>query len=122
MEMTSIRWQRGMAVCVFGLMLAMPALAADPPAASTGLSRALEQAWRLRPEAAALEAREAEARASQDIAIGLTPEPGSVSISSRNDRLNRNLGKTGIRSRTVDPLVAAGAKGGARGRGGQPHR
>jgi len=110
MEMTSIRWQRGMAVCVFGLMLAMPALAADPPAASTGLSRALEQAWRLRPEAAALEAREAEARASQDIAIGLTPEPGSVSISSRNDRLNRNLGKQEYEVELSTPLWLPGQK------------
>jgi hypothetical protein len=56
----------------------------------------LKQAWRLNPQAAGLDAREAEARAAQDVAAGLTPEPGSVSIGSLNDRFNRNQWQAGI--------------------------
>ncbi len=110
MEMTSIRSKLGMAVCAVGLMLALPALAADTPPASPGLARALEQAWRLHPQAAGLDARETEARAAQDVATGLTPEPGSVSISSRNDQLNRNLGKQEYEVELSTPLWLPGQK------------
>ena len=110
MEMTSIRWKRGIAVCAIGLLFALPTLAADIPSASTGLARALEQAWRLHPQAAGLDAREAEARAAQDVASGLTPEPGSVSISSRNDQLSRNLGKQEWEVELAAPLWLPGQK------------
>jgi cobalt-zinc-cadmium efflux system outer membrane protein len=80
------------------------------PSASTGLARALEQAWRLHPQAAGLDAREAEARAAQDVASGLTPEPGSVSIGSRNDQLSRNLGKQEWEVELAAPLWLPGQK------------
>ncbi|MBK8121230.1 MAG: hypothetical protein IPK39_20280 [Sulfuritalea sp.] len=76
----------------------------------SSLAQALEQAWRLHPKAAALEAREAEARANRDIAAGLTPEPGSVSISSRNDQLSRNLGKQEYEVELSTPLWLPGQK------------
>lgn len=110
MEMTSINWKQGMVICAFGLMIPLPALAADAPSALTGLARALEQAWRLYPQAAALEAHEAAARANHDIAAGLTPEPGSVSISSRNDSLNRNLGRQEYEVELATPLWLPGQK------------
>lgn len=99
-----------MAVCATGLLLALPTLAADTPSASTGLARALEQAWRLHPQAAGLDAREAEARAAQDAAASLTPEPGSVSISSRNDQFSRNLGKQEWEVELAAPLWLPGQK------------
>jgi outer membrane protein TolC len=110
MEMTSIRWKRGMAVCAIGLLLALPTLAADTPSASTGLARALEQAWRLHPQAAGLDAREAEARAAQEVAAGLTPEPPSVAIGSLNDRYNRNLGRQEWEVELAAPLWLPGQK------------
>jgi hypothetical protein len=81
------KWQQEIAVKVAGhwsapsaLMLGQAALAADAPASRrAGWHRALEQAWRLHPQAAALDARDAEAQAARDIAGGMTPEPGAVS-------------------------------------------
>lgn len=96
-------------VWAVALLLGQSVLAADagkPP----GLAAALEHAWRLHPEAAALAAREAEAEAARDIAAGLTPEPGSVSIGSRNDRLNRNLGKREDEIELAMPLWLPGQK------------
>lgn len=110
MEMKSIRWQRRMAVCAIGLLLALPTLAADTPSASTGLARVLEQAWRLHPQAAGLDAREAEARAAQEVAAGFTPEPPSVAIGSLNDRYNRNLGRQEWEVELAAPLWLPGQK------------
>lgn len=99
-----------MAVCAIGLLLALPTLAADTPFASTGLARALEQAWRLHPQAAGLDAREAAARAAQEVAAGLTPEPPSVAIGSLNDRYNRNLGRQEWEVGLAVPLWLPGQK------------
>lgn len=110
MEMTSIRWQRGMAVSAIGLLLALPALAADAGKPASGLASALAQAWRLHPQAAGLDAREAEARAAQEVAAGLTPEPPSVAIGSLNDRYNRNLGRQEWEVELAAPLWLPGQK------------
>lgn len=99
-----------MAVCAIGLLLALPTLAADTPSASTGLARALEQAWRLHPQAAGLDAREAEARAAQEVAAGLTPEPPSLAIGSLNDRYNRNLGRQEWEVELAAPLWLPGQR------------
>ncbi len=72
------------------------------PGAGAGLATA--------SEAAALKGHEAEARAAQDIAAGLTPEPGSVTISGRNDSLNRNLGKQEFEVELATPLWLPGQK------------
>ncbi|MDZ4254715.1 MAG: hypothetical protein U1A72_19260, partial [Sulfuritalea sp.] len=85
--MNPTAFRRQLLICAAGLAFALPGYAADAAPARSGLAQALEQAWRLHPEAAALEGREAEARAQRDIALGLTPEPGSLSIGSRSDRL-----------------------------------
>lgn len=63
------------------------------PAYAQGLGDALEQAWTRHPQAAAVSAREDAARARADVAAGITPGPASMSLSSLNDRLNRNRGK-----------------------------
>lgn len=99
-----------MLVCAAALLLGQAALAADAGQPASGLASALEQAWRLHPQAAALDARDAEAQAARDIAGGLTPEPGSVSIGSRNDRLNRNLGNQEYEVELAAPLWLPGQK------------
>lgn len=104
------RWNRHWIICAVGLALSVPGLAGDVPAAASGLAEGLEQAWRLHPQAAALDAREAEARAAQEIASGLTPEPGSISLGSRNDRYNRNLGKQEWEVELAAPLWLLGQK------------
>jgi cobalt-zinc-cadmium efflux system outer membrane protein len=102
------RQLRLVAVCAAGLLAGLSGQAAETP--KSGLATAVEQAWRLNPQAAGLDAREAEARAARDIATGLTPEPGSVSIGSLNDRLNRNLGKQEFEVELAVPLWLPGQK------------
>ncbi|MCF8149316.1 MAG: TolC family protein [Sulfuritalea sp.] len=99
-----------MAAGLAGLALSMAGLAADVAPTASALAAALEQAWRLHPQAAGLDARDEEARAAQDVAGGLTPEPGSVSFGSRNDRLNRNLGKQEYEIELAAPLWLPGQK------------
>ncbi|HNI74707.1 MAG TPA: TolC family protein, partial [Accumulibacter sp.] len=102
------RQLRLVAVCTTGLLVGLSVQAAETP--KSGLATAVEQAWRLNPQAAGLDAREAEARAAQDVAAGLTPEPGSVSIGSLNDRLNRNQGKQEYDVELAVPLWLPGQR------------
>jgi len=110
MDMILRRWQRQLLICAVSLIFSLPGYAADVQSARSGLAQALEQAWRLHPQAAALEARDAEARAAQDIAAGLTPEPGSVSFGSIGDRLNRNMGKQEYEVELATPLWLPGQR------------
>lgn len=110
MSLTPLRWQRQLLICAAGLAFSLPGYAADALPTLSGLAHALEQAWRLHPQAAALDARDAEASASEDVAASLTPEPGSVSVSSRSDRLNRNLGKQEYEVELATPLWLPGQK------------
>lgn len=96
--------------CAVTLLLGQAALAADASKQAGGLASALEQAWRLHPQAAPLDARDAEAQAARDIAGGLTPEPGAISIGSRNDRANRNLGQQEYEVELAAPLWLPGQK------------
>lgn len=100
---------RRLACCVASLALSLPGLAADVPAAA-GLAQALEQAWRLHPQAAALDARDAEARAAQEVAAALTPEPAALSIGNLNDRYHRNLGQQEWEVELAAPLWLPGQK------------
>jgi hypothetical protein len=109
------RQLRLVAVFATGLLAVFSAQAAETQ--KSGLATAVEQAWRLNPQAAGLDAREAEARAAQDVAAGLTPEPGSVSIGNLNDRFNRNQGK-----QEYEVELAARPENGARSRGDEPAR
>lgn len=94
--MTPVRWPLRLAVGLLGLLLSLSGMAAPPspaPAPEGSLGFWLEQAWLRNPQAKALDAREGEARAAQELAAGLTPEPGSVSVGALNDQLNSNRGK-----------------------------
>ncbi len=77
---------------------------------TSGLSVAMERAWRSSPQTAGLDAREDEARAAQDVAAGLTPEPGSVSIGGLSDQFNRNQGKQEYEVELAVPLWLPGQK------------
>lgn len=110
MGVNSLPWQRQILICVAGLVLSLSGHAGGGEPARSGLAAALEQAWRLHPQAAALEGREAEARANRDIASGLTPEPPSVAIGSLNDRYNRNLGRQEWEVELAAPLWLPGQK------------
>lgn len=108
---TGNRWLTGRGlVCAAALMLGLPALAADAGKPAGALASALEHAWRQHPQAAGLEAREAEARATREIADGLTPEPASVSLGNLNDRQGRNLGKQEWEVELAVPLWLPGQK------------
>lgn len=110
MSAASLFWQRRALIWAAGLIFTLPAYAADAQASRGDLAQAFEQAWRRHPPAAAAEAREAEARASRDVAASLTPEPGSVSIGSRSDRFNRNLGGQEFEVELAAPLWLPGQK------------
>jgi cobalt-zinc-cadmium efflux system outer membrane protein len=97
-------------LCVAALLLGQSALAADAGKPAGGLASALAQAWRQHPQAAALDARDAEAQAARDIATGLTPEPGAISIGSRNDRWNRDRGQQEYEIELATPLWLPGQK------------
>ena len=108
MGSTRLRRQRRVLFCAVIQCVSMLGYAAEFAPTGSALAVALDQAWRLHPQAAGLEAREAEARATRDVAGGLTPEPGSVSIGSRNDRLNRQQGKQEYEIELAAPLWLPG--------------
>lgn len=92
---------------VYALVLALgqPVLAAE-----IGLADVVDQAWRLHPQAAGLAARDAEARAAQDVASGLTPEPASISLGNLNDKPGRNTGRQEWEVELAVPLWLPGQR------------
>jgi len=103
------RTMRRAALCAAVALLASIAGQATE-AAKSALATAVEQAWRLNPQTAGLDALEAEARAAQRVAEGLTPEPPSVTIGNLNDRLNRNQGREEYEVELAVPLWLPGQK------------
>lgn len=82
-----------------------------PAAAGAGvLAQALEQAWSLHPQARALDARDAEARARAELAAGLTPAPAALSLAHLNDRLGDARGKMEWEVELSAPLWLPGQK------------
>ncbi|MDO8653104.1 MAG: TolC family protein [Undibacterium sp.] len=114
MRLFSGKWQ--LTLCLAGLAslasvaYSLPALTAETLVTPADLHAATELAWKLHPQAAALDARDAQVRAAQDLAASLTPEPGSLSLSSRNDRLNQNGGQQEVEVELATPLWLPGQK------------
>lgn len=110
--MRLMRWKLPLTVCLAGLALGVPVLAADMTAmsAASNLREATELAWKLNPQISALDSRDAEARAAQELAANLTPEPGAISFSNRDDRLNRNHGQKELEVELTTPLWLPGQK------------
>lgn len=78
------------------------------PVHAQSLAGALDAAWARHPQAAAFAARNDEARARAEIATGFTPGPPALSLSSLNDRLNRNRGKQEWEAEMAVPLWLPG--------------
>lgn len=91
-----------------GLVIILIAL----PTHAGALADALEQAWPLHPQAAALEARADEARARAEIAGGLTPGPAAFSLGHLNDTLGSSRGKQEWEIELATPLWLPGQKAG----------
>jgi cobalt-zinc-cadmium efflux system outer membrane protein len=105
-------WRIGVTLAVtVGLMSSATAAGAPEPAKPVAsLSVLVEQAWRLHPQAASLDARDAQASAAAEVAKGWTPEPGAVSLSNLNDRQNRNIGKEEWEVELSTPLWLPGQR------------
>lgn len=84
------------------LTLAMPAHAADT------LRDAVERAWARQPAAQAQLARAEEFTAKHDAAGAAFPEPPSLRVGNRNDRLNRNDGQREWEAEIALPLWLPG--------------
>ncbi len=93
---------------MYRLIAATLALALALPARGQTLAEALNQAWARHPQTAAIAAREDEAQARAEVAGGLTPGPAALSLSSLNDRLNRNRGKQEWEAEVAVPLWLPG--------------
>ncbi len=95
------------------LFIAFAALAAlAPPAYAAGTLRdAVERAWARQPAYQAQMARAEEFAAKRDAAQALFPEPPSLSVGNRNDRLNRNDGQREWEAGIALPLWLPGEQG-----------
>ncbi len=91
------------------LALVLGFLAVLPARAET-LAEALEQAWSRHPQAAAMAARETEAKARADVAAGITPGPGAMSVSNLSDGMSANRGRREWEVELAMPLWLPGQK------------
>lgn len=75
------------------------------------LRNAFEATWARQPDAQALAARRDAARAQAQAAQSLTPEPVAMELSTKTDRLNRNLGTREYEVGVAIPLWLPGERG-----------
>ena len=75
------------------------------------LRGAFEAAWARQPEAQALTARRDAARAQAQAARSLTPEPVAMELSTKTDRLNRNIGTREYEVGVAIPMWLPGERG-----------
>jgi len=95
----------GRTVCISMLLLA-------PPVCADGTLRdAVERAWARQPAYQAQPARAEEFAAKRDAAQALFPEPPSLSVSNRDDRLHRNEGARELSAAIALPLWLPGEQG-----------
>ncbi len=90
---------------IFLLLAALPAYAQDT------LREAVERAWARQPAARAQPARAEEFAAKRNAAEALFPEPPSLSVGNRTDRLNRNVGVNEWEVGIALPLWLPGEQG-----------
>jgi len=82
-----------LSLCIICLALAQFAMAADPAPVARDLHDALQLAWRVNPQAQALEARRNEVLARRGTAAALLPYAPAASASYRSDQLTGNAGQ-----------------------------
>ena len=86
--------------------------AAVPPSPERlTLRAAFDAAWTRQPEAQALNVRRDAARAQAQAAQAWTPEAPTLELSSKTDRLNRNLGTREYQAGVAIPLWLPGERG-----------
>lgn len=95
----------------FLFFCAVSALAEGP---AVSLSALVDAAWQRDPQARGLDARRAELAALADVAAGLTPSPGSVGVSNRNDRLLDDRGRLEWELEYAQPVWLPGQAGARR--------
>ena len=102
-----------LAAALTGGLIQAHAQTAVPPAAQDPLTLrgAFEAAWARQPEALALATRRDAARAQAQAAQSWTPEPVAMELSTKTDRLNRNLGTREYEVGVAIPLWLPGERG-----------
>lgn len=95
------------------LVVARPALAQNTDGPAT-LRTAVEAAWQRNGLPQLEAARREEALARHGAAASWTPEPPSLGLSHRSDRLNRDVGQRELEVELDVPLWLPGARGAAR--------
>lgn len=109
-----MRW-----ILLLGLAAAFSASAqqASPVAmadsATVTIRHAVDAAWQRSAEGRAIAARRDEAAARRDAATSWTPEPPSLTLSQRSDRLHRNDGMREIEAELEVPLWMPGTRAAA---------
>jgi cobalt-zinc-cadmium efflux system outer membrane protein len=103
-------WSATVLLGALALAPSPPSQAAEIGTPAAGLANLVEQAWHRHPQAAGQDAREAEARAAQELAAGLTPEPPSISLGNLNDGQGRDVGKQEWEIELAVPLWLPGQK------------
>ena len=93
------------------LVVLTGAIALALPAHAQSLRDAVEAAWARQPAYQAQPARAEEYAAKRDAAQALFPEPPSLSVANRNDRLNRNGGAQEWEAEIALPLWLPGERG-----------
>ena len=91
--------------------IALVLLLACVPLSAQTLRDAVERAWLRQPANQAQTARAEEFAAKRDAAQALFPEPPSLSISNRDDRLHRNQGARELSAAIALPLWLPGEQG-----------
>lgn len=103
--MTCSRATTGRSVCIMLLLFA-------PPVFADGTLRdAVESAWARQPANQARPARAEEFAAKRDAAQALFPEPPSLIVSNRDDRLHRDQGARELSGAIALPLWLPGEQG-----------
>lgn len=90
-----------------------PAGAAQPTTGTSTLRELFEAAWRLQPEAQAVQARRDAVQAQRRAAEAWTPEPPAIEASHKTDRLTRNDGARELEVGIAIPLWLPGERRGA---------
>lgn len=115
-----MRWIRLLATCACTAAASLSATAqpaSAPTSASTAgnisFDQAVEAALSRSPAGRAYEARQTEQRARQSAATSLTPEPPSVALLHRNDRLDGDRGAREDEAELAVPLWMPGTRAAA---------
>lgn len=81
-----------------------------PPGAELTLPQAFTAAWQRQPEAQSLASRQDAAAAHRQVADSWTPEPASLELSSKSDRVTSNHGNSEFEAGVALPLWLPGER------------